>query len=354
MPTGRSLIVKRSRKQAWSFVVMRGADKTVKQFSVSKRSVVAAPVAAAIAVTGTIAGLQLKAAYELKQLEDELASQSAQFTQTITGMDQVISGKDEAIVSLQQEILELSRQAQDMKNKMNELSELENKLKLFIEKYGSSVIDTTSDVPVDKSKGYVQALSARTSDSNSDSLAKPEAPNHLMQIASIAHHTSFDFQSLSDMIDSMEQSMEHTLKKAQNRRMTVDAYPSHWPTRAKKLTSGFGYRKDPITGRTTFHAGIDIDGELGDAVFSAADGTVSDSGYDSRLGNYVIIDHLGELQTAYYHLKRIDARAGDVVVRGEKIGLLGSTGRSTGPHLHFEILQKNEPVNPLKYLAQHS
>nr|WP_306812976.1 M23 family metallopeptidase [Paenibacillus soyae] len=326
---------------------MRGADKTVKQFSVSKRSVVAAPVAAAIAVTGTIAGLQLKAAYELKQLENELASQSAQFTQTITGMDDVITGKDEAIVSLQQELQELSRQAQDMKNKMNELKELEDKLKLFIEKYGSSIIDTTSDAPAEKTEGQIQTLSARSRDSS-------PAPQNMMQMASLAQHTSLDFQALSDMVDSMEESMEQTLKKAQNRRMTVDAYPNFWPTRSKSLTSGFGYRKDPFTGRATFHAGIDINGELGDAVFSAADGTVSDTGYDSRLGNFVIIDHLGGLQTAYYHLKRIDAKAGDVVVRGEKIGQLGSTGRSTGPHLHFEIMQKNEPVNPLKYLAQHS
>lgn len=344
--------MKRTRTPTWSFVVMRGADKTVKQFSVSKRSVVAAPVAAAIAVTGTIAGLQIKAAYELKHLEDELSSQSAQFTQTITGMDQVIAGKDEAIVSLQQELQELSRQAQEMKVKMEELNELENKLKLFIEKYGGSIADTTSGISSDKSEGTVQTLSVRSTEANVSPQVTSPVP--MMQIASLAQHTSLDFQSLNEMIDSMEISMEQTLKKAQNKRMTVDAYPNYWPTRSKKLTSGFGYRKDPFTGRATFHAGIDIDGESGDTVFSAADGTVSETGYDSRYGNFVVIDHLGGLQTAYMHLKRIEARVGDVVVRGEKIGLLGSTGRSTGPHLHFQIMQKSEPVNPLKYLAQQS
>lgn len=345
--------MKRARKPAWSFVVMRGADKTVKQFSVSKRSVVAAPVAAALAVTGTIAGLQMKAAYELKHLEDELSSQSAQFTQTITGMDQVIAGKDEAIVSLQQEILELSRQADELKAKMQELNELENKLKLFIEKYGSSVIEPTSDSPsAEKKSGAVQTLSLHSSESNAGRQLTSPVP--MMQMASLAQHTSLDFQSINEMIDSMELSMEQTLKKAQNKRMTVDAYPNLWPTRSKKMTSGFGYRKDPFTGRATFHAGIDIDGDVGDTVFSAADGTVSDTGFNSRYGNYVIIDHLGGLQTAYMHLSRIEAKVGDVVVRGEKIGLLGSTGRSTGPHLHFQIMQKNEPVNPLKYLAQRS
>lgn len=326
--------MKRARRPTWSFVVMRGADKTVKQFSVSKRSVVAAPMTAVLAVTGTIVGLQIKAAYELKHLEDKLSSQTAQFTQTITGMDQIIAGKDEAIVSLQQEILKLSRQTQEMKEKMQQLGALEEKLKQFIEKYGSSTMDT----------GGTKRISASYS----------EPTNSMMGIASIAQNTSLDLQALSEMVDAMEISMEQTLMKAQNRRMTVDAYPSLWPTRSKQLTSGFGYRKDPFTGKATFHAGIDINGENGDPVFSAADGTISETGFDSRLGNFIVINHLGGLQTAYMHLKRIDAKEGDIVVRGEKIGLLGTSGRSTGPHLHFQIMQQSEPVNPLKYLSSRS
>ncbi|MFD0589832.1 peptidoglycan DD-metalloendopeptidase family protein [Paenibacillus sp. GCM10027627] len=344
--------MKRARKPAWSFVVMRGADKTVKQFSVSKRSVVAAPVAAIVAISGTVAGLQLKAAYELKQLEDELSSQSAQFTQTITGMDGVIAGKDEAIVSLQQQLLELSRQTEEMKLKMKELGELEGKLKQFIENYGGSTSGLSNTEASGKTSGSVQTLSARSQ--TSTPLPSIGFSADMMGMASLAQHSSLDLQALSSMVDTLEQSMEQTLLKAQNKRITVDSSPTLWPTRSKKLTSGFGYRKDPFTGRATFHAGIDIDGEIGDAVFSAADGTVSDTGFDSRQGNYVIIDHRGGLQTAYMHLKRIDAKNGDKVVRGEKIGLLGNSGRSTGPHLHFQIMQRNEPLNPLTYLAQRS
>lgn len=345
----------RARRPTWSFVVMRGADKTVKQFSISKRSVVVAPVAAAIAVTGAIAGLQLKAAYELRHLEDQLSSQSAQFTQTITGMDEVIAGKDEAIVSLQHELLELSRQAEDMKVKMKELDELEGKLKLFIEKYGSSIDTTSTGSSTGSGKPgnrIVQTLADRSADQQTPSYIA--SPGSTMQLAMLAQHTSLDFQALSDMVDAMEVSMEQTLIKAQNKRAAVDASPSLWPAKSRQVTSGFGYRSDPFTGRATFHAGIDIVGEIGDVVFSAADGTVSDTGYDSRLGNYIVIDHLGELQTAYMHLKRIDTKVGDVIVQGEKIGLMGNTGRSTGPHLHFQIMQRNEPVNPMKFLAKHS
>lgn len=337
----------RARKPTWSFVVMRGADKTVKQFHVSRRSVVAAPMAAVLAVSGCIAGLQLKAAYELKHLEDKLVVQSANYTQTISGMDTVISGKDEAIVSLQQEILQLSRQAQEMKEKMKELQELEQKLKLFIEKYGSSVVPgSTSSVPGGTgSSGKVTIASAAYA---------AASPYNVKQMASLAQHTALDLKALGEMIDSIEVSMEQTLRRAELKRMTVDAYPSGWPTRSKQLTSGFGYRKDPITGAAAFHAGIDIKGKTGDPVFSAADGTVSDVGFDRVLGNFVVIDHLGGLQSVYMHLSRIEASIDDEVVRGEKIGLVGSSGKSTGPHLHFQIMQKNEPVNPLKYLAHNS
>lgn len=348
--------MKRTRKPGWSFVVMRGADKSVRQFSVSKRSVVAAPVAAVLAVSGCVAGLQLKAAYELKHLEEQLAAQSEHYSQTIDGKELVIDEKDQAIVSLQQEILELSRQAQDMKQKMTELQELEAKLKLFIEKYGGSLNDTSgasfSEAP--KATSGVRTLSASRNAGQAVPVAYAASPDHFRQMALHAQVTSLDLSALSEMVDAMAVSMEQTLRQAEQKRMTVDAYPSLWPTRSKQLTSGFGYRKDPFTGRTRFHAGIDIKGNTGDPVFSAADGTVSETGFDSQLGNYVIVDHLGGLQTAYMHLKSIEAREGDIVVRGEKIGLLGSSGRSTGPHLHFEIMQKSEPVNPLKFLAKES
>lgn len=355
----------RTRKPAWSFVVMRGPDKTVRQFKVSKRSVVAAPMAAALAVAGTVAGLQLKAAYELRQLESELSNQSAAFTQTIAGMDAVIAGKDEAIVTLQQEILKLSRQTEDMKIKMQELGELEEKLKLFMEKYGGSVPNTASPTASESSKtsasgkdaaSFLPSFSAYSSLSDKVARSPIRYPviGNLDGIVHLAKNTSIDLKALSRMVDAMEESMAHTLKQAQNRRMTVDAYPSSWPTRSKQLTSGFGYRRDPFTGHATFHAGIDIDGKSGDTVFSAAEGTVSETGYDSQYGNYIIIDHLGHLQTAYMHLLAIDAREGDTVVRGEKIGQLGSSGRSTGPHLHFQIMQRSEPVNPLKYLASRT
>ncbi|MDQ0060603.1 M23 family metallopeptidase [Paenibacillus harenae] len=338
--------MKRARNPKWSFVVMRGADKTVKQFHVSKRSVVALPTVAVLAVSGWIAGLQIQATDEIDGLEEQLSNQTAQYTQTV-------SGKDEAIVSLQQELLQLSRQAQELKVKLSELQELENKLKQFIEKYGSGIAPSSGES--DGGENEVSALSAATSSgatySSPASYASVSTYGNARQLASLAQYTGLDLQALSSMVDTMEISMEQTLRQAQARREAVDGYPSGWPTRSKQLTSGFGYRKDPFTGRVAFHAGIDISGKSGDPVFSAAEGNVTETGIDGVFGKYIVIEHLGGLKTSYMHLKQIEAKEGDFVVRGEKIGLLGSSGRSTGPHLHFEILQQSEPVNPLKYLA---
>ncbi|WP_029192312.1 M23 family metallopeptidase [Paenibacillus harenae] len=331
--------MKRARNPKWSFVVMRGADKSVKQFHVSKRSVLAAPTAVVLAVSGCFAALQLKSAYELRHMEDQLSEQAAYFTQTV-------SGKDEAIVTLQQEIIQLSRQAQELETKVGELQELELKLKRFIDKYGSAVPQSGRSEPSGKKEAAVRKLSA-----SSSSLYRSIAVQDTEQLALHAQRTGLDLQALGSMVDAMERSMGLTLLQAESTRAAVDGYPSEWPTRSKRLTSGFGYRSDPFTGRIAFHAGIDITGKLGDPVFSAADGTVEEIGFDASYGRYIVIEHIGGLQSAYMHLKQVTVSEGDLVAKGDKIALLGTSGRSTGPHLHFQIMQKNEPVNPLPFLA---
>jgi len=332
--------LKRVQKPKWSFVVLRGADKTVKQFHVSKRSVFAAPTAVVIAVTGCIAGLQIKSAYEMNHLEEQMSQQDELFAQTV-------SDKNEAIVSLQQEIIGLSEQANEMKEKIDDLQQLELKLKQFIANYGSKLETSTYLTPIDKSETTVRILSDTPSSGNRSFNDSKQSKQFVL----LAQETGLHLADLQRMVETMEDSLTLTLQLAQATRVSVDAYPSGWPTRSKMLTSGFGYRRDPFTGRTAFHAGLDITGKLGDPIFSAADGTVSDTGFNNSLGKFIVIDHLGGLQSAYMHLKEIEAKEGDIVVRGEKIGLLGSSGRSTGPHLHFQIIQKNEPVNPLPFLS---
>jgi murein DD-endopeptidase MepM/ murein hydrolase activator NlpD len=126
--------------------------------------------------------------------------------------------------------------------------------------------------------------------------------------------------------------------------------PSVWPV-VGKLESGFGGRRNPFGGSSyEFHSGQDIDAQTGDPVVATATGIVTFVGWQNGYGQLVVIDHGDGLTTRYGHLSHIDVAQGQTVERSDFIGRVGSTGRSTGPHLHYEIRVNDEPVDPLQYL----
>jgi len=116
------------------------------------------------------------------------------------------------------------------------------------------------------------------------------------------------------------------------------------------ITSRFGTRRDPFTGARTFHNGVDLANVAGTPVHASMAGTVSDTGYNSAYGNYIVINHEGGFQTLYGHLKAFKVKVGQYVDQGELIGLMGSTGYSTGSHTHFSIFKWHHALNPLNYL----
>lgn len=118
------------------------------------------------------------------------------------------------------------------------------------------------------------------------------------------------------------------------------------------MTSGFGYRRNPFTGRNSeFHSGIDFKGQVGDSVKTTGSGIVTFAGYKGGYGQCVIIEHEKNLQTLYAHLWQINVKTGDHVNSGQLIGLMGSSGRSTGPHLHYEIINHGKRIDPKKYVS---
>ncbi len=118
-----------------------------------------------------------------------------------------------------------------------------------------------------------------------------------------------------------------------------------------KINNEFGFRRNPFGGRTyEFHGGIDIDGERGDVVVSPAAGTVSKAGWQGGYGNLIEIDHGNGLTTRYGHLSKVEVAVGDPISRGQLMGYVGSTGRSTGPHLHYELRFNDQPINPRRFL----
>ena len=130
----------------------------------------------------------------------------------------------------------------------------------------------------------------------------------------------------------------------------LNGIPQHTPASMDYISSGFGYRADPFTGGAAFHAGLDFKGPIGAPIFAAARGLVRFVGVQQGYGNVVEIDHGNGLMTRYAHMSGFRARVGQPVQAGQVIGLIGSTGRSTGPHLHFEVHVNDRAVNPRPFL----
>lgn len=138
--------------------------------------------------------------------------------------------------------------------------------------------------------------------------------------------------------------MQDSLKKL--------AMPSLAPVSTTWFSSNFGWRIDPFNGRQAFHEGVDFMAEAGTPVVSAATGLVVYSGYHPQYGNMVEVDHGNDLVSRYAHASALLVKVGDAVLKGQRIALVGSTGRSTGPHLHFEVRQNGAPQNPERFLRQ--
>ncbi len=130
----------------------------------------------------------------------------------------------------------------------------------------------------------------------------------------------------------------------------LDGIPQVVPASVENITSGFGYRRDPFNGGAAMHAGIDFKGPMGSPVFAAADGRVSFVGQKSGYGNVIEITHGNGMLTRYAHLSRFDVTVGQQVAAGTTIAGLGNSGRSTGPHLHFEVRINDRAINPRPFL----
>ena len=136
-----------------------------------------------------------------------------------------------------------------------------------------------------------------------------------------------------------------------NRKIEASALPSRAPVAHSYITSGFGGRADPFGGGTQYHKGIDFDANTGDPVLAVADGVVSYSGVRSGYGNVVEVDHGNGYVTRYAHNSRLLLQVGELVRVGEELAKAGSTGRSTGAHVHFEVWEHGRVVNPRKFLG---
>jgi len=148
-----------------------------------------------------------------------------------------------------------------------------------------------------------------------------------------------------------EQALQELTEVAKERWVRWGATPSVWPVKGW-VTSGFGPRISPFTGRLAVHDGLDIGAPPNAPVHASAGGTVTVVGFDNKMGNVVAIEHGYDIETQYGHLSKILVKQGQKVKRGDMIGLVGSTGLSTGPHLHYMVKVKERPVNPHRFIVE--
>jgi murein DD-endopeptidase MepM/ murein hydrolase activator NlpD len=159
------------------------------------------------------------------------------------------------------------------------------------------------------------------------------------------------FGVLRVLLQGLENRLNYVRGSVEKRQELAAATPSIWPAHGW-LSGAFGGRRDPFTGRPGMHQGIDISTDRGNPVYATADGTVASAGRAGEYGNLIVLNHAFGLSTRYGHLSRFNVGVGQQIKRGDVIGFVGSTGRSTGSHLHYEILANGKVINPLQLLTR--
>jgi len=174
----------------------------------------------------------------------------------------------------------------------------------------------------------------------------PERPAN----AATTPDTRQALESLSRHLDRQREKLRALESVMLDRKLSAQITPSGWPVDGGWVSSGFGVRTDPFTGRQSHHEGVDIAARMGSPVYAMGDGVVSYAGEKQGYGMTVEVTHQSGLVTRYAHLRALLSKVGDRIKKGQTVALVGTTGRSTGPHLHFEVVRQGHSVNPAGYL----
>ncbi len=181
---------------------------------------------------------------------------------------------------------------------------------------------------------------------------RPQYADSASEADRIVDAVSAKLDLLDRQVYSQIRSFDALRDLAYGQRDRIANIPAIQPVSESKLrtmASGYGYRRDPVYGTTKFHEGMDFSAPIGTPVYATGRGRVAFAGWKSGYGNVVEIDHGYNYLTRYAHLSRVDVSEGQSVDRGEQIGAVGNTGKSTGPHLHYEVRYKGEPQNPVNF-----
>jgi len=246
-------------------------------------------------------------------------------------LNEIVNKQNIEIKSQRSQVQNFAGKIEILKNRVSKLSKFEDKVRLIADikqTSGSSGLIGIGGIPQDELDLDIPL------EEKHNTLIR-EMHEQVAQIDNAAKIQALDFTSL--------------IEKLEQKRNLLASTPSIRPVDGW-ITSKFGYRTSPFTGRKEFHGGLDIANKTGTKLIATANGRISYAARKMYIGNMIIIDHGFGRVTKYGHLEKILVKRGQKVKRGDVIGLIGNTGRSTGPHVHYEVRINGAPVNPLKYI----
>jgi len=304
-------------------------------------------------LVGAVFGLLVTIAVLLLALRSEdllrIRALHEELAEAVDAYEASLADREKSIALLKSEVQRLTEEAGAVKQKLEELDKLEAEIEAIVE----LALPGESDALISSSSGKnaaVQPLSYGGVGGENHPVEEDEL-TEAAGYGSFAGYGSVNLMtSLRDEAESIRARLAAKKEEAARVLDKLRMLPIAWPTESTRITSEFGLRSDPFTRRLAQHSGIDIGGVSGDPVLAAGGGVVVESAYNRSRGHYIIIKHDNGYKSVYMHLRKRLVSEGQKVAQGEQIGLLGSSGRSTGPHLHFEIWKNDQAVDPLPYL----
>ena len=251
-------------------------------------------------------------------------------------LNEVSTEKQNLTVKLEQTTAEMEKVKQDYIVLQREALTVQQSIEEF-KQFEERISNLSLDMPVD--------INADTPD-GSGGLQFPK------QYEDQVNQTSPMLEEIKEELPGLIEKFEDAFTRLTKYEQQLRAVPTIIPAEGR-ITSRFGNRRDPFNWNTRFHSGIDIAAPLNTPIYAAADGTVVMARNNGGYGLTVVIDHGSTYETLYAHLNRIDVEVGDKVKKGDTIGGMGTTGRSTGVHLHYEIKRDGEHIDPYLYMTFH-
>lgn len=321
-------------KKEFTLMIIPGANHRVIRMKLPQSTFIIIPTIICL----TLIGFFLTVYFMNLNLHDTTASLQQVNKQQEATYSKQIAAQTSEMEKLQEQLLEFSEQTNEFKSKLAEIQKLEQ------------VISIMTESSVSRNNNSITPINERTAPNTPD-VGGVEEPVTEEDWIKLLSSTKTDLNDLVGNIEVLLGSLTVSEQKLIEAQAIREITPTIWPSGSRRITSGYGVRKDPFTSKASMHTGLDIDGDIGDNVYATAGGKVIEASSHNQYGNYILIDHSRGIKTKYMHLSKILVKQGDQVSKGEKIGLVGNSGRSTGSHLHYEVIKDNKNVSPVPYLV---